>query len=224
VPPLGLDENLLTTIGVRHTLTVDDPADAEDLLARLGDPDRHIAAGAVLRAHAVLAAAGLDAEEIDPPSRVRTLAGQAIEASDAMVLDGPWLLGALPDDRVVSAGEDFALAEPLADLLDLPLASATLESIVDSSGEHVPWTELGAVVAACELLDLEIPSGGPIVHDQLTVGSVAVTWWIDRANRVHVEDSADALARALAWTTDRWLDRHTLSALITDPEPRTQLS
>jgi len=62
------------------------------------------------------------------------------------------------------------------------------------------------------------------VHDQLTVGGTRVTWWIDSGGIVHAEDSAEALARALAWTTDTWPDRHTLTTLIDDPTPHTHLT
>lgn len=217
VPDVGLDGSLLAAIGVRAELDVED---AEEVLARLGDPDRTVPASVTLRTYAALA--GFEVE-VDPPERVRTLDGAVRAAADCAVLDAPWFLGVLPDDRVVSAGPDFALAEPLAELLDLPLASEDVRSTVDSTGEFVLWSELGAVVAACALLGFEVPDGGPLVHDELVVGSVVVPWWVDRG-RVHVEDSAEALARAVAWSMDRWPDRHTLAALINDPEPRATLA
>jgi hypothetical protein len=213
VPDLGLDEKLLTAIGVLGTLHAADP---EDLLDRLGDPQREVSPGVVLRAHAALAAT--DPDDVEPPEWVRTIDGQVHRAEDCVVLDAPWLLGVLPDGRVVSAGDDFALAAPLAEVLDLPLASATVESIVDGPGEFVSWAELGAVVAACDLLGVPVPDGGVLVHDELP----GVRWWVD-AGGVHVEDSAPALARALAWVTDTWADRHTFVAIIDEPEARIQL-
>jgi hypothetical protein len=73
------------------------------------------------------------------------------------------------------------------------------------------------VVEACDLADLPVPPGGPIVHTRLTVAGRPVPWWVDD-EIVHCEDSTEGLARALAWTTDRWPDRHLLSALLDDPE------
>jgi hypothetical protein len=213
VPDLGLDEKLLTAIGVLGAL---DAADPEDLLDRLGDPDREVSPGVVLRAHAALAAT--DPDDVEPPEWVRTIDGQVHRAEDCVVLDAPWLLGVLQDGCVVSAGDDFLLAAPLAEVLDLPLASSTTESIVDNAGEFVSWAELGAVVAACDLLGVPVPAGGVLVHDELP----GAQWWVDAAG-VHVEDSAPALARALAWVTDTWPDRHTFAALIDEPEARTQL-
>ena len=218
VPDVGLEHNLLAMIGVRAAI---DPGDVEEVLARLGDPARPIPPGVVLNTHATLA--GFEPAEVDPPERVRTLDGRATPADGCVVLDVPWLLNLLPDDQVVSAGEEFDLADPLAELLDLPLAGEDKESTVDTTGEPVPWTELGAVVAACELTGIELPKGAPVVHDELTVAGRNVPWWVDRTGTVHVEDSADALARAVAWQTGSWPLRHTLAALITDPEPRTQL-
>jgi hypothetical protein len=218
VPDLGIDPRLLAAIGVRATIG---PEDAEEILTRLGDPARSIPPGVVLRAHATLAEFEID---IDPPERVRTLDGETHPAAECVVLDGPWSLGMLPDHVVVSAGEDFGLAEPLAELLDLPLASEETESTVDDAGEPVQWSELGAVVAACELLGIEVPAGGPRVHEELTVAGAAVPWWVDQDHVVHVEDSAPALGRALAWSVDRWPDRHAIVALIDEPEARTSLT
>ncbi|HET9139605.1 sacsin N-terminal ATP-binding-like domain-containing protein [Actinophytocola sp.] len=219
VPDLGLGADLLTAVGVLDRLEAAAPA---DLLARLADPARAVAPGVVLRAHAELA--GADPAEVDPPDRVRTLSGRVAAAEDCVVLDAPWLLGVLPPDRVVSAGEDFALAPALAEVLDLPVASAEVPPTVDTEGDWVAWSDLGAVVAMCDLLDIPVPSGGPIVHDTLTVAGTRVPWWIDAQNVLHAEDSAEALARALAWTTDTWPDRHTLTALIDDPAPHTYLT
>ncbi|MFC5066349.1 hypothetical protein ACFPBZ_29380, partial [Actinomycetospora atypica] len=53
----ALDTGFLATVGVRADLAVADPADAVDLLARLADPARAVAPGAVLAALAVGAAA-----------------------------------------------------------------------------------------------------------------------------------------------------------------------
>ncbi|MBM7771602.1 hypothetical protein JOD54_001806 [Actinokineospora baliensis] len=222
VPDIGVDLRVLAAIGVRSGLRVENADDAEDLLIRLGDPDRGLHPGAVLRTHAVLAEAAAD-ELFDPadvrlPETTRTLAGTV--APDCVVLDAPWLLTVLPEDQVVSAGPDFALAEPLAELLDLPLATEETGGEIVSAAEPVPWSELGAVAAACELLDVPIPFGSLLVHDKLLVrtptGDHNVPWWVIDGV-VHCEDTPEALARALAWTTDCWTDRHTFTALIEEP-------
>lgn len=219
--PLELDlgDELAAAAGVRTGLEIKDATDAADLLDRLGDPERVVPHGVSLRAHAALAGS-VDPAELDAPERVRVLSGEAVLADDCVVLDAPWLLAVLQSDKVVAALDDDA-AEPLAELLDLPLASESAGDV--SGGELVPWTELGAVVVAAELLGFDLPLDGVIVHDQLTADGQRVHWWVDGERRVHAEDTPDGLSRALAWAADRWIDRHVIHALLDDPDPRTVL-
>ncbi|MBC6447217.1 sacsin N-terminal ATP-binding-like domain-containing protein [Actinokineospora xionganensis] len=222
VPDIGVDPRVLAAIGVRTELTIGSPEDAEELLGRLGDLDRVVNPGTVLRAHAALAEAVVDEviepADVRPPAGVRTLAGTVKD--ECSVLDAPWLLAVVGEDAVISAGPDFALAEALADLLDLPLASEEIGGEPAPAGEFVPWADLGAVAAACDLLGVDVPEGGAMVHDKLVIqcadGDHPAPWWV-HDGVAHCEDTPQALARALAWTTDRWLDRHTLAELIEDP-------
>ncbi|MEV4310930.1 hypothetical protein [Actinocrispum sp. NPDC049592] len=219
---LELGDELASAAGVRTGLAIKDASDAADLLERLGDPARTVPHGVTLRAHTALALADtVDLAELDAPDRVRVLSGEAVVADDCVVLDAPWLLAVLRAERVVAALDDDA-AEPLAELLDLPLASESAGDV--SGGELVPWSELGAVVVAAELLGFDLPLEGVIVHDKLTADGQPVHWWVDRERRVHAEDTPDGLARALAWASDRWVDRHVIHALLDDPDPRTVLS
>jgi hypothetical protein len=218
--PLDLGDELAAAAGVRTGLDIKDAADAADMLDRLGDQERKVPAGVSLRAHAALAGS-VEPSELDAPERVRVLSGDAVLADDCVVLDAPWLLAVLPPERVVAAMDDD-VAEQLADLLDLPLASETAGEV--TGGELVPWAELGAVVVAAELLGFDLPLEGVIVHDQLTANDQRVHWWVDKQNRVHCEDTPDGLARALAWSTGRWIDRHVIHAILDDPDPRTVLS
>jgi hypothetical protein len=218
--PSDLGDELAAAAGVRIGLEIKDTSDAADLLDRLGDPERVVPHGVSLRAHAALAGS-VDPALVDAPERVRVLSGEAVLADDCVVLDAPWLLAVLPPARVVAALDDDA-AEPLAELLDLPLASESAGDV--TGGELVPWAELGAVVVAAELLGFELPLEGVIVHDQLTANGQRVHWWVDRQNRIHCEDTPDGLARALAWASDRWIDRHVVHAILEDPDPRTVLS
>ena len=218
---LDLGDDLATAAGVRTGLVVKDASDAADLLDRLGDSARAVPHGVALRAHTALAGSAVDPAEVDAPERVRVLSGDAVDADDCVVLDAPWLLAVLPPSRVVAALDDD-VAEALAELLDLPLASESAGEV--TGGELVPWSELGAVVVAAELLGFELPLEGVVVHDQLTANGQQVHWWVDRDRRVHAEDTPDGLARALAWASDRWIDRYVIHALLEDPDPRTVLS
>ena len=78
----GLDEALLTAIGVRRDLHIADPRSADDLLARLADPDRHPSAALVASAHIALADAvadgRVDAEDLHLPEHVRAMDGSVV--------------------------------------------------------------------------------------------------------------------------------------------------
>jgi len=225
VPDVGVDLAVLTAAGVRATLSVESTVDAEELLDRLADQDRAVPPGAALRAHAVLATAvrdgDLDPADLDPPARLRTVSGAVAAADECVVLDAPWWFAVSGPTGVVSAGADFALAEPLAELLDLPLAGDGDATMV-STGEMASWASLGAVVDACDLAGLAVPPGGPLVHDRLVVraGDAAhdVPWWFDDRDVLHCADSTEGLSRALAWAAGDWPARHTLAALLDDPD------
>ncbi|MCA1193568.1 sacsin N-terminal ATP-binding-like domain-containing protein [Saccharopolyspora sp. 6V] len=232
VPDLGLSSRRLRLAGVRGELRVDDPDDAADLVARLGDPDRGIRAGTALRAHRVLADAVVDGVVspgfAGPPESVRSLSGAVVSAERAVVLDEPWMLGVLEAPLVVAGGgPDQFDAEALAELLDLPLASEESTMRVLSDGRVQRWAEVGRVPSSCELLGIAVPGGEVALHDGLRVstrdGERRVHWWVDATGAVHAERTPDGLARALAWAAGAWDSRFALAALLADPEAVTLL-
>lgn len=232
VPELGLTTEQLALAGVRGELSVTGPDDAADLLERLGDRARSVRAGTALRAHRVLADAVaqgvVDPAELDPPETVRSVSGAVVNAERAVVLDVPWMLGALEAPLVVAGGgpDDFD-AEALAELLDLPLASEENTLQVVGSGKARNWRELSRVPAACELVGITVPDGQVVLHDELRVRSSQqehrVHWWVEPTGVVHAERTPDGLGRALAWAADEWQHRFTLTALLADPEATTLL-
>ena len=222
VPSIGLPSHVLAAAGVRTSLSVVDSDDMADLIARLGDPARKLSDALVLRVHALLAEVA-DSVSVEPPDRVRVLTGAAEPADDVLVLDLPWLLGVLPPNQVLASSGSAA---DLAELLALPLASEEVSGRVVGQGDEVIWSELGAVRLACDLLGVDLPDGSLIVHDDLLVAAEGaehpVSWWVE-ADVLHAADTPEGLARALAWTTGRWDDRHTFAALIADPTPTVLL-
>ncbi|MEU5695746.1 hypothetical protein [Actinosynnema sp. NPDC020468] len=222
VPDVGLEPHVLAACGVRTELSVLDEEDVADLLARLGS-SRPLSDALVLRVHAAVAEVA-DQVNVEPPDRVRVLTGEAVPADDVVVLDRPWLLGVLPASAVLASS---GAASDLAELLALPLASEEVAGEVVGEGDDVVWSELGAVRLACDLLGVDLPPGTVVVHDVLEVDSDdethEVSWWVAE-DVVHAADTPEGLARALAWTTDRWPDRHTFAALITDPTPTVLLA
>jgi hypothetical protein len=221
VPELDLTVEVLAAAGVRSTLDVSDVDDVADLLERLGDPERDIALGLITRTHTALAESPVNPHDIAAPARVRTVDGSVVDAETAVVLDVPWSVAVLPPERLVAATSGAA---KLAELLDLPLAGG-LPADVISESEYVPWAELAAICVVAELLDLPLPTGGPLLHEQLTVSfegaEHSVPWWSD--GQLHASDTPEGLAKAFAWATDRWSDRHLVAALLDDPSPAALL-
>ncbi len=217
VPDLGLSEDLLRAAGVRTDLGLSSVDEAADVLKRLGDPDRTVSPGLATRAYDAVVESGFEPE---PPEGVRAADGSVVDG--ALVLDVPWVAGALAPDQYLVAPED---ADRLATLLDLPLAS-TEDAQVTSEGEYAPWAELPALKLVADQLGVRLPEGGVLVHDPLTVriqgGEHDVQWWSD--GRLHAADTSEGLARAFAWAAGRWPDRHLITALLDDPSPRTLLA
>ncbi len=174
--------------------SVDDTELAAVLLDRLADPERTATPDVVTRTHRLLAAAAargvLDLDELGLPARVRSLAGTVTEPDVALVLDRPHLGAVVPSERIVLGAFDTASA--LADLLDLPLASAAIHAEVLGDGDVSAWDREPDAVLACAALGLPLPNGPVVVHDDLVVrltgageGDVAVPWWVDDAGRTH---------------------------------------
>ncbi|TCP56550.1 hypothetical protein EV191_101493 [Tamaricihabitans halophyticus] len=224
LPDTGLPDWLATAVGVRERLRVTDAAAAATLLSRLADPERVIDTPVVFAAHTeltrALRAELIEVSEVDPPERVRVLGGGVLDAANAVLVDGPWLFGALPEERSVIAPD--GQYEALAELLDVPFGTEELEFTPDG-GEALDWGELSAVRLACGLLGIARPERGVWLHDELSVDGVRVPWWVSPDGEVHAEDTPEGLGRALAWQTGEWSRRHLLIALLTDPEPATLL-
>ncbi|RVW07637.1 ATP-binding protein [Prescottella agglutinans] len=175
--------------------SVDDTDLAGVLLGRLADPERTVTPDVVTRTHRLLAASAargvLDLDELALPARVRSLAGTVAEPDVALVLDCPHLGAVVPPQRVVLGAFDTAAA--LADLLDLPLASAAIHAEVLGDGDVSAWDREPGAVLACTALGLPLPTGPVVVHDDLVVrltgavdGDVAVPWWVDDTGRTHI--------------------------------------
>lgn len=183
----------------------DDAEDAAAWLAALGDRNRSVPAGVAARAHAALVAARRDGrlrdDDVEPPARVRTLAGTVADADDAVVIDQPWLLPVVPAARAVLAGvhPEARTAAAFAALLDLPLASESIVAQVVSAGETLdPDSTRAVALAAVTGWDL---AGPVVVHEELVVSVFddeqerrhRVPRWRDGSGTLHVADS-------VAWT------------------------
>ena len=210
--PADIDPEFARALGVRTGLAelLEDPDGPDDLLARLADPERHVDRSALLRIWSALA--GVDADLVTPPARVRAVLGGAIVVADAeetVVVDSPDLLPLLTGRPLILS----AVPEDLADVLDLDLASETVD------GEVSPGGSLRQVP---EVADLFLDPGGEqsdrtyLHHAELVVDGVAVEWYTGDG-AVHAS-SDDGLARALCWRAGRWDRRHLLAAALREPD------
>ncbi|WNV74251.1 sacsin N-terminal ATP-binding-like domain-containing protein [Geodermatophilus sp. DSM 44513] len=207
--PAEADPGLLELLRPPASLTdvLADVDAALDLLDRLGDPRRTVPPAVLRTVHARLAAA-LDGVDVDPPQRVRVAPDRVVPAGWAVVLDAPWLLP-LVDAALVPAG---GAPGPVADLLDLPLASEEVPARVESRpARTLRWADVpGAGLAGARLGVAEL-AGEVAVHEPLRAGGRPVPWWPGGgAGPDSVDGTPTALGRALAWRAGAWSLRQAL--------------
>jgi hypothetical protein len=190
-----------------------DPDRALDLLDRLGDPDRTVP-GPTLRAAYPRLALVLE-DQVEPPDRVRITPTRTVPRGQAVVLDLPALLPLLGDRVPVPAG---AAAGPVADLLDLPLASELVAARQPDSTatRRLAWADVPGAELAAERCGALPPAATVAIHDRLVVAGVPVPWWPDGGTD-HVDGSAGALGRALAWRLGAWDRRAAAAEALADP-------
>ncbi|MFC7326465.1 sacsin N-terminal ATP-binding-like domain-containing protein [Marinactinospora rubrisoli] len=207
--PAGLDPVLARALGVRGTLAdlLAEPDGPDELLDRLGDPERRVSRDALRRIWTAVAA--VDAERVTPPETVRAVRGGAIvvaDAEDTVVVDSPALLPLLADRPALLVPAECAAA--LADIVDVALASEELAGRVTSAGQVRPVPDEVRVFLDTAALTY-------VHHDPLTVDGTEVEWWCN-GTAVHAS-TPDGLARALAWAAGRWSRRHVVAAVLRDP-------
>ncbi|MGH3242719.1 MAG: sacsin N-terminal ATP-binding-like domain-containing protein, partial [Spirillospora sp.] len=210
VAPEGFDERLLLALGVRTSLAdlLDEPEGAQELVDRLGDPERNVSRAQLGGLWTALADTPPDTV-VEPPDHVRTVVDgsvELVEAADALVLDTPDVLPLLQGQPLVIAAQ--GRDERLAELLDLPLAGDEVPGVVQSQGEKRPVPDAVRAVLP------EAPSDY-LAHERLIVDGQDVPWWT-RDGEVHAS-GPNGLARALAWSTGNWADRLMVEAVLRAP-------
>jgi hypothetical protein len=212
--PAGADPETLELLGVPADLddVLADPDRALDLLDRLGDPARTVPAATLRTVYARLALVLED--HADPPDRVRTGPAATVAREEAAVLDLPYLLPLLGRTPVPA---DQATG-PVADLLDLPLAS---ELIGPKAPDAPPrtrtaWADIPGAELAAARCDGPVPDATVAMHDRLTVDGTPVRWWPD-AETDHTDGSPEALGRALAWRLGAWPARAAAAEALRHP-------
>jgi hypothetical protein len=212
------DPVIARVLGVRSSLTelLAEPGGPDDLLARLADPGRPVTRPQLRGLwSAIAAAAGLAANDVTPPDRVRAVLGDrqvVADAGDVLVLDAPDLWPLAAGRPLVIA--PYRHAARLADLLDLPLASDEVAGVVKEAGDLRPVP--GALLDAL--------TGAPATyreHDALAADGTDVPWRYT-GGELHAA-TAEGLAHGLAWAAGHWAARHLLASLLTDPDDAARL-
>lgn len=233
--PTAVDPLLARAIGVRIDLSTTAADDPEDLLDRLVDPTRAMAPGVVAVVTAAVVGALATVGDFDLPSGVRSLSGEVIDASDACVLDQPWLAQVLSTSRLVPGAGDPTL---VATVFDLPLASAVIgrvvvtgeavhENTVNEEAAHKAAVVTAALIKQRALADeaaqgrleraaaavgLSLAAQQIVIAPDLAVTvdggpPIRVRWW-RQGDRWSVDGSAEAAGRAVAWAAGAWPARH----------------
>ncbi|HEU4947674.1 MAG TPA: hypothetical protein VFT31_11015 [Kribbella sp.] len=210
-----LDPEVRAAIGLVREVDHLDELGVGSLLGRLADPARPVEAGVMLRLWARLGT--LTVYPAQAPSHVRVLTGagetRVVPANEAVVADAPmWLQRTDLGGYVVAPG---AAADGLSDLLDLPMAQDVTPGRIDSEGTPAVVPQL--------IRDLvpEVP-GRWWEHEELTVDGVEVSWWVDSDGGPHAA-TFDGLAKALAWSSARWDQRHLIRAVLSEPDRTAEL-
>jgi hypothetical protein len=211
----GLDPEVRTAVGlVREVGDLD--ADGIDLLLeRLADPEREVDEATILRLWSRLGTLSLFPG--DAPEHVRVLANdgqtRVTDSDSAVVVDSPmWLQREDLGGFVVASG---AAADGLSDLFDVPMAQEVAEGTIDSEGTAADVPHL-----VRELVPEVPPTWWE--HEELTVDGVEVSWWVDAEGAPHAA-TFDGLAKALAWSSGHWPQRHQIRAVLNEPHRTSEL-
>jgi hypothetical protein len=210
-----LDPEVRSAVGLVREVGDLDADGVALLLSRLADPARVVGESAILRLWNRLGTQ--TAYPAQAPEQVRVLddggATRVVSAGQAVVADAPmWLQRGDLGGFVVASG---VAADGLSDLLDVPMAEEVAAGKVDGEGTAADVPEL--------VRDLvpEVPDTW-WEHEELTVDGVEVSWWVDENRQPHAA-TFDGLAKALAWSADRWDQRHVIRAALSEPDRATEL-
>ncbi|MFG1820195.1 sacsin N-terminal ATP-binding-like domain-containing protein [Kribbella sp. NPDC049174] len=211
----GLDPEVRTAVGLVREVGDLDADGISLLLERLADPERDVEESAILRLWSQLGT--LSVFPGDAPEQVRVLADdgetRVAEAGRAVVVDGPmWLQREDLGGFVVASG---AAADGLSDLFDVPMAQEVAQGKIDGAGTAA---DVPAIVR--ELVPEVPPTWWE--HEELMVDGVEVSWWVDDEGAPHAA-TFDGLAKALAWASGRWDQRHVIRAVLNEPDRSSEL-
>ncbi|RLU86979.1 molecular chaperone Hsp90 [Streptomyces griseocarneus] len=211
------DDQVLRALGVRTSAAalLDEPGGAAELLARLADEDRPVAASQLHALYGLLAA--LDPDQVTLPDELRAVVDgevRVVDAADALVADAPDVLPLADGHALLPVRPDLAV--DLADLLQVRRAREVFAVRVpagDGVARDVP-----------EGVRTLLP-GAPatyVEHDELVVGGVELDWCLCQDGVLHAA-TLEGVAAGLAWAAGAWSRRFEAAALLEDPSRTEEL-
>ena len=209
--PIAADTEFLTALGVKTTALelLAAAGGPDEILDRLADPTLPVTRSQLTDLYCTLAE--VPADRLTPPERLRaTLDGALVvaDADDVVIVDAPDLVPLLAGRPYLPIPLRHAL--PLADLLDLRLASEAIKADIADPGE------VREVPEAIRTLLPDAPATY-VEHDDLLLTDGTEVDWRVLDGVVHTT-TFDGLARGLAWAAGRWDQRHLVAAMLAEPE------
>ncbi|MEU9266894.1 molecular chaperone Hsp90 [Streptomyces sp. NPDC048251] len=212
------DEQVLRALGVRTSVAalLEEPGGAAELLDRLADPERPVAASQLHGLYGALAE--LDPEQVTLPDELRAVVDgrvEVVDAAEAVVVDSPDLLpftGGVPLLPVRPSR-----AAELAELFQVRRLSESVTGQVDSEGVEHDVPESVRV-----LLGPRTP-GTYVEHEELVVDGVEIDWRLTDDGVLHAA-TLEGVAAGLAWAARQWPRRFEVAALLEDPSRTAELA
>ncbi|WP_405963977.1 molecular chaperone Hsp90 [Streptomyces sp. NBC_00723] len=212
------DEQVLRALGVRTSVAalLEEPGGAAELLDRLADPERPVAASQLHGLYGALAE--LDPEQVTLPDELRAVVDgrvEVVDASEAVVVDSPDLLPFT--EAVPLLPVRPSRAAELAELFQVRRLSESVTGRVDSEGVEHDVPESVRV-----LLGPRTP-GTYVEHEELVVDGVEIDWRLTDDGVLHAA-TLEGVAAGLAWAARQWPRRFEVAALLEDPSRTAELA
>ncbi|MFD7937394.1 sacsin N-terminal ATP-binding-like domain-containing protein [Streptomyces sp. NPDC059755] len=212
------DEQVLRALGVRTSVAalLEEPGGAAELLDRLADPERPVAASQLHGLYGALAE--LDPEQVTLPDELRAVVDgrvEVVDASEAVVVDSPDLLPFTEGVPLLPVRP--SRAAELAELFQVRRLSESVTGRVDSEGVEHDVPEPVRV-----LLGPRTP-GTYVEHEELVVDGVEIDWRLTDDGVLHAA-TLEGVAAGLAWAARQWPRRFEVAALLEDPSRTAELA
>ncbi|KPI24050.1 hypothetical protein OV320_8712 [Actinobacteria bacterium OV320] len=212
------DEQVLRALGVRTSVAalLEEPGGAAELLDRLADPERPVAASQLHGLYGALAE--LDPEQVTLPDELRAVVDgrvEVVDASEAVVVDSPDLLPFTEGVPLLPVRP--SRAAELAELFQVRRLSESVTGRVDSEGVEHEVPESVRV-----LLGPRTP-GTYVEHEELVVDGVEIDWRLTDDGVLHAA-TLEGVAAGLAWAARQWPRRFEVAALLEDPSRTAELA